>query len=160
MAKMRISEFAKNHNSTSAKILEIARSLNIAVKTHSSNISDEEQNIIIEYLAKESSPKDEHQTEQKADVNSFPKVAVGLAPTLQEVAQAMKVPFGVLAKNLMLAGMMKPPTSKADDKTLEVLSQTFKLCLVREEIRKDATEGVQKKTERTEAQNIEEIENI
>lgn len=160
MAKMRISEFAKNHNSTSAKILEIARSLNIAVKTHSSNISDEEQNIIIEYLAKESSPKDAHQTEQKADVNSFPKVAVGLAPTLQEVAQAMKVPFGVLAKNLMLAGMMKPPTSKADDKTLEVLSQTFKLCLVREEIRKDATEGVQKKTERTEAQNIEEIENI
>ncbi|MDO4218573.1 MAG: translation initiation factor IF-2 [Synergistaceae bacterium] len=161
MAKMRISTYAKNLETTSAKILEIARKLNIDVKNHCSNLDDEAQNKIANFIAQESQQnlRIEENVDVKSDIDSFPKVAVGFAPTLQEVAKAMKVPFGILAKNLMLAGMMKPPTSKADDQTLEALSRTFKVNLVREDISKEHMAATKKNIEVT-VQNISEIENI
>ena len=161
MAKMRVSEFAKIQNTASAKILEIAKGLNISLKTHSSNIAEEDQAKIIAVLSNDSDQVKKQEKEPDATANSLPKVAVGLEPTLQDVADALNVPFGILAKNLMLAGMMKPPTSMADDKTLSVLSEAFKINLTREKPKN--IEKPQKTvivTEKIVTPDIQEIENI
>ena len=151
MAKKRIHQIAKELDLASADILHQAKELGIEVKTASSGLTEEEEELVKLALMPEDDPEDEpedeteevseqeesHQDEPEAKSDKVVEddvqiIEVSRNSSPEKISQLIEVEATQIVGDLMGLGIMKAIDTPLDDSDIEKLFEKYNLipCLL------------------------------
>lgn len=142
MAKVRVYEYAKQHNVSSKEVINQLKDLGTDVSNHMSTITDEEvskldQHFIQGQEVKEDKAEIEEETElveETAVEESEEEDAVYYSGTLtvSELATKLNVDTSDLIKKLLFSGVMANKNQDLDDDTVELIASEYGVNLKKE----------------------------
>lgn len=123
MSKIRVYDLAKKFGKSNSEMVELLTGLGFTIKSYMSSIDEDLVPTVEESLNK---AKEDAARQEMEEVSAYPVVAVEEGASVAEVAALVGEKAGNAVKALMMAGLMLPATTTADEKILLVLGKTFK----------------------------------
>jgi len=130
MAKVRVYEYAKQHNISSKEVVTTLSELGSDVSNHMSTITDEEITQLDERFVVDNKATDE-ETEVVEDNRKSLHYTGSL--TVNELAEKVGRPTKELIKKLMFAGVMANKNQDLDDDTIAMVANEFGMVAKKEE---------------------------
>lgn len=135
MSKIRIYEYAKKQNTTSKKIIELLKELQVDVSNHMSTIDADVIAKLDEKIKGNNAGKetDGSNKEEKKVEKESQQITYSDSLTVDGLAEKLKVNTNEIIKKLIALGIMANKNQEVDEDTIELIASEYDIEVIKEE---------------------------
>ena len=135
MSKIRIYEYAKKQNTTSKKIIELLKELQVDVSNHMSTIDADVIAKLDEKIKGNNAGKetDGSNKEEKKVEKESQQITYSDSLTVDGLAEKLKVNTNEIIKKLIALGIMANKNQELDEDTIELIASEYDIEVIKEE---------------------------